>query len=435
MVIIPGLKQWRGWLLAAMLPLALLAGCASGSGGGAQATPTYPASVTPAPTITEAPAFVNYTASGPALPPFSDWRVAYIGPDGKLHLVSLDGKTTLTGVSLPIYGPASTGIYTAGTAPDGAHLVYADGGGVKYLDMHTDTLSVIRVAHTDAAPYEGLLLWSPDGHAIATNSANTPWGTAIVQLPSGAVTAAPAPSAGGQPQTSLAHGWLDATHLAVDDLAVEYPGPTPTPSWSPAPQTVACLASLDITTGQLRPIVTLRSSTMSSGSFVLTPDASEALFFNTQVQSQPFTPLVERIDLATGHATPLPTIASALSKSGGFTQLLWLPHTHLALALGGFAGAGLRYHLIDIDDDGVLSFSLSGFPVAWSPVGRTLILARLNSYAGQDPETGLNDVGIVGSGPYSLTAVIFSANWSVASSVTLTTQAMQIPVLGLVRNP
>jgi hypothetical protein len=448
MEIIPGLKQRRGWLLAAMLPLALLAGCAggSGSGAGARATPTYPAPATPAPTITEAPALVNYTVSGPALPPFSDWRAAYIGQDGKLHLVSLDGKTDLVGVSLPSYGQAGTGVFTAESAPDGERLLYGDASGSTYIDLLSDTATVMPAARTGWSDSRNALMWSPDGQAVIINR---PLQTnQIVRLPSGAITNEPPDNQVGNgmlmPTSGAMYGWLDANHLAVEDVAIEYPTP-PTSSRVPTQGTVASLASQDIATGQIRPIVTLRSPTLGYGYFSLTPDASEALFYNMSQASLPITPDVQRIDIATGHMTRLYAIAKLLPPS----QLLWRPHSHQAVVVTGVdAYQPIRFYLIDLDQDRVTPLNLDGFPLAWSPDGATLILETgkslpppfgQGSYTNGDgeegPISGFNDAGIVGSGPYTLTAVSFGANWSVASSVTLTTQAMQIPVLGLVRNP
>lgn len=450
MEIIPGLKQWRGWLLAAMLPLALLAGCASGSGSGAgaRATPTYPASVTPAPTITEAPAFVNYTVSGPALPPFSDWRVAYIEQDGKLHLVSLDGKTDLIGASLPSYGQAGTGVFTAGAAPDGGRLLYGDASGVTYVDIHADTAMVLPKANTGYPLETSTLMWSPDGQAVIIDRALL--NDQIVRLPSAAITNEPPDNRVGNgmlmPTSGAMYGWLDANHLAVEDVAIEYPT-LPTSSRVPTTLTVSSLASQDMTTGQLRPIVTLRSPTLGNGYFSLTPDASEALFYNYNVGagSLPITPDVQRINIATGHMTRLYAIAKLLPPS----QLLWRPHSHQAVVVTGVdAYQPIRFYLIDLDQDRVTQLNLDGFPLAWSPDGATLILetgkslpppfgqgAYTNGDGEEGPILGFNDAGSVGSGPYTLTAVSFSANWSVASSVMLTTQAMQIPVLGLVRNP
>src|SRR5262249_34945816 len=66
----------------------------------------------------------------PPLPAFSDWRVAYIGEDTRLHIVSLDGKTDLAGPYVPSrdhLGEAHGGV---ATAPDGHSLAYPTSLGV-----------------------------------------------------------------------------------------------------------------------------------------------------------------------------------------------------------------------------------------------------------------------------------------------------------------
>lgn len=434
----PGVRRRRGCRrvsVALVATLALLAGCARGSSTdirGGVSTRLAPS----APSVTLAPRF----------PAFSDWRVAYIGRDGNLHLVSLDGQKDLAGVQLPIAGPPNTGVCAAGTAPDGEHLAYCDAGGIEYIAVNTDTLSSIRTAYTGATTDEGII-WAPSGHALATGAIGR--GSAIVQLPSGTVTLAPPinQDAQGNTITGLAYGWIDSAHLAVLDSAAA-PAATALPGQQVAPDTSASLGRLDVTTGQLQLIATVSSPTLVSGNYSLTPDGSEALFFNSDEQSFPFTPIVRRIDTASGQVTTLPHLTSILPKYGGFTQVLWLPHSHKALAATGYPENGdVRYQIIDIDQDTSTPISLPAFPVAWAPDGKTLILAHdtplipkgQGSNGGGDGEAsqvlGFNDIGVVDSGPYVLTAVSFDANWNIANSVTLTTTATHIPVLGFVHNP
>jgi hypothetical protein len=69
-------------------------------------------------------------APPPPIPAFSDWRVAYIGKDARLHIVSLDGKTDLSGPYVPSrdhLGEAHGGM---ATAPDGHSLAYPTSLGV-----------------------------------------------------------------------------------------------------------------------------------------------------------------------------------------------------------------------------------------------------------------------------------------------------------------
>jgi hypothetical protein len=53
------------------------------------------------------------------LPAFSDPRVAYIGPDSLLHVVSLDGRFNQAGTPIPLVGFVGDSIWAAGTSPMG----------------------------------------------------------------------------------------------------------------------------------------------------------------------------------------------------------------------------------------------------------------------------------------------------------------------------
>lgn len=399
--------------LAALL---LFTGCATSSG-----TP----STGIRPTITSS------TTRG--MPAFSDWRLAYIGQDGNLHVVSLDGKADLMGAHLTVSGPTETGVYAAGTAPDGEHLAYGTNG-VNYIDIRRNSVVMLPTYKSNSSP-NPTILWASDGHALVINGFQN--AAAIVQLPSGTTTQEPAQNlvANGSLLIGGIYGWLGNASLAVDYTAAEASS-TPTSGRLQTPQTVAVLARMDATNGKIQPIATIRSATMSSGHFSLTPDGSEALFSNARVQDFPYTPNVQRIDIHTGQTTPLPRLASIIPALGGFNALLWLPGTHLALAATGFPENGdLHYQLIDIDHDTTMPVSLPAFPVDWSPDGKTLILASIDNTIQRDNGYGFADVGVVGSGPYTLSAVTFDANWNITQQVTLTTHAMHIPMLGFVRNP
>ncbi|HEX8983242.1 MAG TPA: hypothetical protein VF792_10760, partial [Ktedonobacterales bacterium] len=79
--------------------------------------------------------------------------------------------------------------------------------------------------------------------------------------------------------------------------------------------------------------------------------------------------------------------------------------------------------------------ALPAFPVAWAPDGRTLILASGPKSGDGETNPGYNNVGWVGAGAFTLTAVTFDSTWRITSSVILTHNAAQIPTLGLARNP
>lgn len=130
--------------------------------------------------------------------------------------------------------------------------------------------------------------------------------------------------------------------------------------------------------------------------------------------------------------TPLPYLRSLLPASG-FTQVLWRPGTHQAIAATGIPENGdLRYYLIDVRQDSATPLNLPGCPEAWSPDGGTLVVAT-GSRLDMANALGFNDVGVVGSDPFTLTALTMDGQGHVQSSVKLTTQATTIPLLGFVR--
>lgn len=397
----------RSFAISLMVAVLLLVGCGS-----------HTTSTTSVPRATLTPQ---------GLPSFSDWRVAYVGENNHLEVVSLDGKTTLQGVELPISGVPNTGIWTAGTSPNGDRLAYSTTGMV-YLDVRTEQL----VSFPRDGVFNTTFFWAPDGHAVVTDGDIV---STIVALPSGVVTE---PSvhevdAKGQFITGETYGWLDDTHVAVDYGEGHFPNVVG--SRVARPQTEADLLSLNIDTGALQPIVTITSPTMAAGTFNLTPDGQEALFSNDEGQNFPFTPDVERINTVTGQLVSLPHLTSILPPGGGFNNFLWIPHTHLALATVGFPQDGnLGNQILDIDHDTATPVALAGYPVAWSPDGKTLIVATSDPVSMANG-VGEGDVGEIGSGPYTLTAVTFNANWQIATTVTLTTHASQIPMLGFVHNP
>lgn len=405
--------------IMALVVALLLAGCSKT--GAATLPSSRPTPTMAAPTDTPTP-------QAPRFPKFTDWRVAYIGADGRLHLVSLDGKTDLAGADLSLSDSPNMSIFTPGTSPDGVHLAVTDMRTVDYIDVAADTVTSIAVPPKKFGIERGVL-WSPGGRAIAASDA--PVGVGIIQLPSGASALMP-PSAAipiGPHEVGAVYGWLDATHVAIEDTSADDAIATPSSGRIQTQQTVATLGRLDIVTGQIQPIVTIQSPTMGFGGFSVTPDGSEAVFSNGQIQSLPFTPDAERINTATGQRTRVWHITA-------LGPLLWLPHTHIALEGAGYPTNGnATYQLMDIDHDTATPLTLPAFPVAWAPDGRTLILASGPKSGDGEMNPGYNNVGWVGAGAFTLTAVTFDASWRITSSVTLTHDAAQIPTLGLARNP
>ena len=415
--------RWKRWRrLPIIVLVVMLTGCAS--------SPTTGARVF-TPTATAAPTF----------PAFADWRVAYISQDGRLHAVSLDGETDLAGAVIATTNASSgSGAWTAGTAPDGQRLAFGNTADVFYIDLSNDQATSFQTFQTRSTAMSGFLFWSPDGQHIAIDGSQG--NIHIITLATGAATTLPVPT---QPQgyttaslVGQVYGWLDNTHLAVDYFPGEL-APVTTPSRSTSPQIAANLYSLEIPTGALRPVVTVRSSTMISGSFSLAPDRSEALFFNTQVTGEGapataylFRPMADRVNVATGAVTPLPHIASLISQTNHvydeIYQVLWIPHTHRALVTLVMGDQVTGNDIIDVDTDSVTPIQLASFPVAWAPDGKTLVLSSVPRNG--DGEGG---PGPTGSGPFTLSAVTFDPAWNPSQTVTLTHEAMQIPTLGFVR--
>ncbi len=288
------------------------------------------------------------------------------------------------------------------------------------------------------------MYWSPDGKHIAI--ADTLGDIFILTVATGAITKLSAPmttatsTTRSQPEVSRVYGWLDDTRLAVEYTPNEWPNTPTAQMCAPCPtsgQIAANLDSLSTTTGALRPVFTVRDSTMISGGYSLAPDGSEALFYNSFItgEGEPtngdqYQPLAERINLATGQMTSLPNVANSIPKEGSayddIERVLWIPGTHKALIV--FSNTN-RPVLVDMDTDSVTPVRFSGFPVAWSPDGKTLILS-----SDTQPSGGQGAIPFpTDSGPYTLTAVTFTATWQVASRVTLTTHASLLPLLGFVR--
>lgn len=424
-------------LYRALLAVGLLALAACGAPGGssvsqagASPTATLPAKwngVDPRkgmPTVTP-PA----SLSPRPLPAFTDPRVAYIGPDSLMHVVSLDGKTDLAGTPIPLAGFPGEGIWAAGTSPDGRQLAYFEYGKVTTIDAASGVRS-------DTDMYgvgESEISWSPGQQYIALHGSGD---VLCVNVATRTVFYTP------QDTTALAkippldgpYGWIDTTHVAI----AQFPDRSGTPGThalaTPAPSagTWITLSSLDVTTNRVRPIATLRGYG-ELGTFSVLPGGRWTLFVNAQSEQAPitpFTPLAALIDNTTGAVTPLHHLTTLLPQSN-ISTLLWRPGTTQALVAGDFAEGKAPYELIDALRDTATPISLAGEPVAWSPDGSTLVVASSAQGVNEDV-SGWNDIGAVGAGPFTLKAVRVGMDGGVSSGVTLTTSAMSIPLLGFV---
>jgi hypothetical protein len=345
------------------------------------------------------------------LPAFSDWRATYIGADGRLHAVSLGGALDDVGSLLPIAGYTGDGVFTPGTASGGASLAYFSDARLTLVNVDSGELHTYPV-HTG----DSLLTWSPDGRSLALNDAGE---VIAVTVASGASATEP-PRQGAAPgiAVSAPYGWLDTTHVAVADLLA-------------STDTRAELASLDVTSGALRPIATLKVD--PGASFSVAPGGKSVLFWSAKFRGDSYTPQAALIDSASGKVTSLPKITGALTTYG-FLTLLWRPGSTQALAATIQPGASnLSFMLLDVAHDTVRPLKLPGFPEAWSPDGATLLLATNGKAPITEDAPGFNDIGALGAGPFTLSAVAVDAKGNTGQPITLTTQAMTIPTLGFVR--
>lgn len=395
-------KRYRTYGLCALVAasLLLLSACGTAaSQASANPTATLPAKwhgVNPGvgmPTITP-PASM---APRP-LPAFSDARVAYIGPNSLLRVVSLDGKINLAGTPIPLTGFIGDGVWAAGTSPDGKHLA-------SYSNSHVTTIdaaSGIRRA-TTISDGDSSISWSPDQRYLALSG----FGDLIcVNVASQTIFDTPrnTSASGALPTMDGPDGWIDATHAAV----TQFPDTSGTPGThglaTPAPSagTWVTLASLNVVTNQARPITTLRGYG-ETGSFSVLPGGQWTLFTNGQNVQQPvtpFTPLAALINNATGAVTPLHHLSSLLPQSNIYS-LLWRPGSTQAIIAGAFSPGSAPYLLIDALHDTATPIARSGTPEAWSPDGSTLILAAGSSGGVNEDSAGWNDVGAVGAGPFT----------------------------------
>ncbi|HEU5349243.1 MAG TPA: hypothetical protein VFU63_11590 [Ktedonobacterales bacterium] len=424
------------FLLFSLLIVCLLfAACASSGGKLAVSTP----SATPTATIPAkwrgtgvgVPAVTPPASLSPRpLPAFSDPRVAYIGPDSLLHVVSLDGKRELMGTPIPLSGLLMvSGVWAAGTSPDGKQLAYFENAQVTTIDAASGARKKSPILDIG----DSTVSWTPDQRYLALRHYGA---IECVNVATGSsfVTPGDPLAANSRPLVEGPYGWLDATHVAVAVLpnTSGTPGthaipPTPIPG---SPETYATLASLDITTNQLRPIASVQKGG-SVGAFSVLPGGQWSLFTNIEQQGQSYTPQVALINNTTGAVTPLRHLSSLLPPRG-FNSIVWRPNSTQAIVDTGFPQTrDDHYLLIDALHDTATPISLPGFPEMWSPDGSTLVVSNGPEALNLDG-IGWENVGEVGAGPFTLQAVRIGWNGSTSAPVTLTTRAMNIPMLGFV---
>jgi len=424
-------------LYRALLAVGLLALAACGAPGGssvsqagANPTATLPAKWNGVDPRKGMPTVTPPTSLSPRpLPAFSDPRVAYIGPDSLLHVVSLTGKTNLAGTPIPLAGFPEEGIWSAGTSPDGRQLAYYEYSRVTTVDA----TSGIRGGTDMVGVGDSEISWSPGQQYIALHG---PGAVACDNLttqtsfftPQDTTTLAKIPPLDGP------YGWIDATHVAITQLPDRSGTPGTHALATPAPSagTWVKLSSLDVATNQVRPIATLRGYGYL-GTFSVLPGGRWTLFVDEQSEQDsvtPFTPLAALINNTTGAVTPLHHLTSLLPQAN-ISSLLWWPGTTQAIVAGDYGEGKAPYELIDALHDTATPIMPPGTPEAWSPDGSSLVIAS-SPQGATFIGAGWNDVGTVGAGPFTLKAVRVGMDGSVSSGVTLTTSAMDIPLLGFV---
>ncbi|HEX6818989.1 MAG TPA: WD40 repeat domain-containing protein [Ktedonobacterales bacterium] len=357
--------------------------------------------ITPAPTATAAePALV--------LPAFSDWRVAYLGQDGQLHAVSLDGKTDDAGMSLASIPtaasatPSATSTTTSGgdyalASPDGQHLLYGGANGPVLVHLTAQTADP-DAARTVQKPLSSLV-WSPDSARLAGLDSSG----AIHLLAIASFADTTVPTTAGKGIQGIV-GWLDASHLVV---RVDKSGTT-----------TEQIAALDVANGQQRAIVTLAKSGFGTLRYSLSPDGAHLLVWNTAVTGQSFTAILRNYDTKTGQARKLPTSLRATGSTVSAAQ--WKPGTQLiTLSSGSATTHDFKLWLVDAANDTATSIGASVYPLGWVSDGSALI-------------AGSALAGTPGGGPYTITALTFPSSGAPAP-VSLTKKVATFSWLGLVK--
>lgn len=372
--------------------IVVVSGCSQGAGHLSPATPTGTAVVVAAPT---------------SLPTFSDWRTAYMGSDSRLHIISLDGKIDLTSDVLDGLTLNRLNIASAGFSPDGHLLAYVGEHGLVVMDVtgRVDTRHVTNVGGHE-------VVWSPDGSQLVLGDRD---GVVCIAHISGGQCRVSAAQHNTQPTSII--GWVDGSHLAMQFL------PPPPPGASQfIPRTG--LGILDVTSWSFRVVATFAANDLGVPFFSLSPDGKQVLCWNKPFRNDPYTPMVQALDLATGRVTSLPHLAAAMGYSG-FASLAWRPGTQTLAAstdsIDSNGNSDPKTWLLDVQHDTAVQLRLpeARFAGGWSPDGGHLILTTGWQFS-------------VNLGPYEIDAATVAADGQVHSTV-LTKAAFTFPYLGFVR--
>jgi hypothetical protein len=349
---------------------------------------------------------------GGILPAFSDWRVAYLGQDGTVHAVAVDGKQEADGVQLSGLDQPGLNLGEAQASPDGRMLAYPDASGMTVIALSGTATTGEALRHIPGLTYD--LAWSSDGSMLALSDRGT--SIRVLRVQGFQFTQIPLP-------TSVARvdllGWIDTGHLAVTTSFTGAMG--------------LQLDALDIVTGKLRLIRSLPSAGLGTLTWSLSPDGKQALLANGPFRDDPYTPFVEILNTATGQVHQLPNALKVTSSA--WSGVAWKPGT-ATVAVATWAGAPsnagdvMALWLVDTQHDTAVQIPHADqlapggvFPLGWAPDGGPLIvgssnIARICCSSGDTPE--------------KLRALTVAADGS-ATSVKLTDTAITFPWLGLVK--
>ncbi|HEX9036650.1 MAG TPA: hypothetical protein VF808_06615 [Ktedonobacterales bacterium] len=254
-------------------------------------------------------------------------------PDGRAHIVTFDGKTDLVGPILPDLTSIGLNITSAGVGSDGKTFAYA-ASELDLVDLTSKTPA--RAIQVYGGFYD--ILWSTQQDKLYSNIDSGKF--FYVTLATGQVTNVTS----GDGSVSVV-GWIDDTHL----IATSYQGAhyVDDGRGNKFPTSVK-LVSLDLASGQERTIASIQSGSPAWFRFILSPDGSQALYYNAPNEQAPdlglpYIPQVALITLATGRVTWLPAIAKR--SGGGFFSVAWRPGSETARGFAQPPAWAGRQHL------------------------------------------------------------------------------------------
>jgi hypothetical protein len=301
------------------------------------------------------------TATPAGLPAFSDWRIAYLDQTARLHAVTADGRTDVPGPVLPAMGIHGPNLEPLPISADGRYLAYSSGEFLYVVDV-----SGKRYPSTPRMSVVYDMVWSPDGGLLAVSDRfSVP---VLYRLADGQPLRIPS-TLDRSNGFGWFIGWIDNEHLAISLYPHNPNGGDPT---------TMQVASLDITTGQVRVMASFAVAMLGQPWFLLAPDGRQVLLYNSQFRLDPYTPTLDLIDTASGQVTPLPHLAQVVGASGGLLNPVWRPGTEIIASTTNAVNAGQAAPhpwLLDLAHDRYTSLSVTDIPVGWMPNQDLLILA------------------------------------------------------------